>query len=319
MWRPSYLAVLICLASGLTWHGHAATVPMPNPEEGAVKNSVFTNEYFNLSYPLPLGWTEGVPGPGPSRSGYYVLSTLTPARDFSGTILIAAQDMFFAVKPFGDAAAMALELSRATSEIDGMTIDRAPSEVLIAGRRFIRIDFSGVGLFRSTLITEIRCHLVSFNLTAKSPELLAALALSLNDLGQASSGDAKRVDPICTSNYADSEYVLTNVDPAASGPNFIPIPVRIIVGVDGGVKHVHVIRAVVGQRDSIKSGLGQWRFKPHVVDGRASEIETGLLIEFGPSGSIKYSTRSQNLLNSPGQMSNGPDTDQVRSNQGAEK
>jgi hypothetical protein len=300
MWRLSYLSVLICLVGMLAWHGNAATVPMPSPEEGAVRNAVFTDEYFNLSYPLPPGWTEGIAGSAPSHSGYYVLSTLTPARDFSGTILIAAQDTFFAAKPFGDAAAMALEFSRAMSEIDGVTIDRAPSEVAIAGHPFSRVDFSGVGLFRTTLITKIRCHLVSFNLTAKSPELLADLALSMNDLGFAGGKGAGRVDPTCISNYADTEHLLTKVDPAAIGPAFTPIPVRIIVGVDGSVKHVQVIRAAAGQRESIKNALGQWRFKPHVVDGRASEIETGLLIEFAPSGTIKYLTGSRNPLNSPG-------------------
>jgi hypothetical protein len=211
MWRLSHLGVLVCLVSGLAWQRSAATVPMPHPEDGAVRNGIFTNAYFNLSYPMPPGWTEGMAGPGPSHSGYYVLSTLTPAGDFTGTIVITAQDKFFAAKQFGDAAAMAHDLSGAMSELEGMTIDRPPSEVRIAGRRFSRIDFSGVGLFRSTLITEIRCHLVSFNLTAKSPELLAALALSLDKLGFAGDGGAGTVDPPCVGDYANTEHLLAKV------------------------------------------------------------------------------------------------------------
>jgi hypothetical protein len=283
-----YLSVLVCLACALPSHGNAATVSMPHPEDGAVRNGVFANEYFNLSYPLPPGWTEGTVGPGPSHSGYYVLSTLTPTGDFTGTMLIAAQDMFFGGKQFSDAAAMAHELSRTMSELEGMTIDRPPSEVRVAGRRFTRVDFSGVGLFRSTLITEIRCHLVSFNLTAKSPELLAALADSLNNLGFARDGGAATVDPMCVSNYADTEHLLTKVDPWATGPTFTPIPVRIVVGTDGSVKHVHVISATGGQRDSIENALSRWKFKPQ--EGRLTEIETGLILEFRPAGAVKYST-----------------------------
>jgi hypothetical protein len=87
--------------------------------------------------------------------------------------------MFFAATPFTDA--MTQEFSRAMSTIGGLTIDRPPSEVQIAGRRFSRVDFSGVRLFRSMLIAESRCHFVNCNLTAKNSELLANL-LSLNRL-----------------------------------------------------------------------------------------------------------------------------------------
>jgi hypothetical protein len=300
MWRLSHLGVLVCLVSGLAWQQSAATAPMPLPEDGAVRNGTFTDAYFNLSYPLPPGWTEGMAGPGPSHSGYYMLGTLRPAGDFTGTIVITAQDMFFAAKQFGDAAAMAHDLSGAMSGLEGMTIDRPPSEVRIAGRRFSRIDFSGVGLFRSTFITEIRCHLVSFNLTAKSPERLAALALSFDKLGFAGDRGAERADPRCVGNYADTEHLVTKVDPVATGPSFTPIPVRIVVGTDGSVEHVHVISATSGQRDSIESALGRWKFKPHEMDGRASAIETGLLIEFRPGGAVKYSTGNRSPLNRPG-------------------
>ncbi len=291
-----YLAACVCLASAAAWRGSRAAAPVPNPDDGSVTQGIFTNTYFNLSYPLPSGWTEGTPGPAPSVSSYYVLTTLIPRGDFTATILVAAQDMFFAAKPFADAVAMTQEFGRAMSAIDGMTINRPPSEVQIAGRRFSRVDFSGVGLFRSTLITEIRCHFVSFNLTAKSPELLADLVLSLNRLGYADDSDAGRVDPMCMSNYADKEHLLAKVDPPAITPALIPIPVRIVIGSDGSVDHVHVIRATSAQRASIESALGQWKFKPSESARRpAIQIETGLLIEFTPAGGVKYSTKNRRL------------------------
>jgi Gram-negative bacterial TonB protein C-terminal len=300
MWRLSSLGVLVCLVSVMAWQRSVATAPMTYPDDGAVSDGVYTNAYFNLSYPLPPGWTEGTAGPPPSQSGYYVIRTVAPTGDLTGTLLIAAQDMFFAAKPFADAAAMADEFGRAMAAVESMTIDRPPSELRIAGRVFSRIDFSGVGLFRSTLITETRCHLLNFNLTATSPELVAALALSLNDLGFAGNGGAGRVDPMCMSNYADAEHLMTKVDPPAIGSTPASIPVRIVIGTDGSVKHVHVIRATGAQRDSIKNALGQWKFKPYVVDGRAIEIETGVLIEFRPAGAIHYSTGSRSPRNGAG-------------------
>jgi hypothetical protein len=260
---------------------------MPNPDDGKVSDGVFAREYFNLSYPLPKGWTEGLAGPGPSISGYYVLGTFVPAGELTGTILVAAQDRFFAAKPSADAMAAVGEVGRSMSAIDGMTIDRPPSEMRLAGRRFGRIDFSGVGLFRSTLIAEIRCHDVSFNLTARSPELLSVLVSSLNNLGFADvSGE--RVDPVCVGNYADAAHLASKVDPTPTGPSFMPIPVRIIIGADGSVEHVHVIRSTGGQRESVEKALGQWTFKPNRTDRRAAEIETGLLLDFKPNGTTQY-------------------------------
>ncbi len=282
------VAVCVCLASAMVWRSSAATMPLANPDDVAVADGVFKSEYFNLSYPLPPGWIAGPAGPSPSMSGYYVLGNFFPAGELTGTILIAAQDSFFAAKPSGDVMAMTNAFDRAMAKVDGMKIDRLPSAVQIAGRRFGRVDFSGVGLFRSTLTTKIRCHFVSFNLTARSPALLSTLALSLNRLGPADDEETARVDPVCIAGYADAEHLLRKVDPAAVVPTFVPIPVRIIVGGDGSVEHVDVIRATSGQRDSIERALEQWKLKPYEIDGRSTEIETGLVIKFTPTGAVHY-------------------------------
>jgi hypothetical protein len=287
MRRLSYLASVVGLVSGLAQQ--SALVPIPRPHEGTVTIGIYTNKYFDLSYPLPSGWMEGMAGPDPSRSGYYMLSTLMPIGEPTGSILIAAQDTFFAAKAFTDATAMAHEVGRTMAAIPGMTIERQPAEVTISDRTFSRVDFSGVGLFRSTWITQIRCHLVSFNLMANKPELLAALTLSLNKIGYAGDRAAQNRDPVCINNYANAENLLTKGDPEAIGPTFVPIPIRIIISVDGSVKDVHVIRATIEQRNSIERALGQWKFRPHDMDGRADEIETGLLIEFRPGGIVRYS------------------------------
>jgi hypothetical protein len=295
-----YLAACVCVASAAAWRGSAATPPVPNPDDGSVTQGIFTNTYFNLSYPLPAGWTVGIAGPGSSISGYYVLATFVPTGELKGTIMVAAQDIFFAAKAVDDLMAMTGKFSRSISQVDGMTIDQPPSELSIAGRTFSRVDFSGVGLFRSTLTTKIRCHFVSFNLTANSPELLTALLRSLDNLGPASAKDAGRADPTCIGNYADAEHLMIKVDPAAVAPSFIPIPVRIVVGRDGSVKHVHVIRATSGQRETIERALAQWKLKPHEINGRTNEIETGLLIRFTPAGGVSYSTGNGGLPNGRG-------------------
>ena len=279
--------MLACLVTTGMWQfGSAAWAAesRPCPDDGVVANGAYANEYFDLSYPLPSGWTQDVAGPAPSTSGYYVLTTARPAGDLTGTVLIAARDNFFADPALEDVRATARHFAHSMAEVAGMTVDRPPAEVVIANRVFNRVDFSGVGLFRSTFFTSNRCHLVSFNFTAKSPELLATLVASLDRIGGIRDGAGGPPDPTCARNQAAPENVVTKVDPPGSDPRFVPIPVRLVIGADGAVKHVHVIHATAQQRSSIESALGQWKFKPRATDGGAAEVETGLVIEFTPAG-----------------------------------
>jgi hypothetical protein len=98
-----YLGVAACLAglgavryAAVPSSHEAAAWQLANPEDGKVADGVFVSDYFDLSYRLPEGWTEGLVGPEPSQSGYYVLGTWAPKHDFAGTVLVVAQDMFFA-------------------------------------------------------------------------------------------------------------------------------------------------------------------------------------------------------------------------------
>ena len=256
MRRLLCLGGLVCLVIALAWRFGAMPfffVPLstPNPGDGRVASGVYTNAYFDLALPLPAGWTEGEAGPPPSQSGYYVLGTLVPKGEFNGTILVAAQDMFFAPKSLADATAMTQDFRDNMAAVDGMTIDREISELTIAGRLVHRVDFSGVGLHRAMLAADIRCHVVSFHLTTRNEQQLDKLAESLNKLSFAG-GKSARAAPLCIKDYAVADNVLRRVEPTMAGPAVGPIPVRIVIGTDGGVRHVHVIRASDEQRKAIE-------------------------------------------------------------------
>src|SRR5258708_32277386 len=123
------VGVATSLASWLGWRYGAVTLPygtvmspMPIPEDGKVLGGIYVNDYCDLSYPLPEGWTEGPQGPAPSDTGYYVLSELIPQSAQTATILIAAQDMFFATKPHCNIAETAHDLRQTMSAVDSMTL-----------------------------------------------------------------------------------------------------------------------------------------------------------------------------------------------------
>ena len=53
-----------------------------------------------------------------------------------------------------------------------------------------------------------------------------------------------------------------------AGPQFVKVPVRIVIGSDGKVKHIHVIRAAPAQQQSIVDALAQWEFQPYRGNGQ---------------------------------------------------
>lgn len=284
-----YLGIVVCLTGiGAVLHGAmpssqgAKIVQSANPEDGKVAGGVFVSDYFNLSYRLPDGWTEGLAGPDPSPSGYYVLGTWTPKRDFAGTILVVAQDMFFAPDSSDDVKNVVAEFRQVMSAVDGMTIDREPTPVNVGGHPGYRIDFSGVGLFRAMFAIEIRCHVVTFNLTSRDPELLASLARSLDNLDSVQKEEMSDPVPECIKDYA-SENIVRRVEPEAVGAKATSIPVRMIVATDGSVKHVHVIRASAAQRRNIEEAVRQWKFKSYVRQGHPVEVETGVMFNLKPT------------------------------------
>jgi hypothetical protein len=277
----------VCVAMSLAWYYGIAAPPdsprasaVANPEDAGIAGGDFHSGYFGLTLPLPRGWVAGPAGPPPSQSGEYVLGTLVPEGESTGTVVITAQDLFFTEAPYEDAAAMIAQFRKSVAEIPGMQIDREPLEMTIGGRLMHRVDFSGVGLYRAMLATEIRCHLVRFNVTALEPSSLAAIVRSLDDLTFDVRSGAASSEPVCVKEYAASENVLKKVAPVPTGSTFTPIPVRIIVGVDGTVKSVHVIRATADQRQSIEAAILQWRFKPLMMKGRHVDVETGFLYRF---------------------------------------
>jgi hypothetical protein len=276
--RAAALALSIALAAAVA---AAAGAVAPgtigaNPDDGIVGNAVYSDPYFALRYPLPAGWTAGPQPPRPSFSGYYVLDTPSPPPNAKATILIAAQDEFFAGQPSAEASVRDLAQSFAGP---GHAIAK-PTSITIAGHAFFRLSIPGTPLSRIVLATESRCHVVLFVFTGAEPVRLEALSRSVDHLTFA----AGRAPPACRRGYATVLTIRHQVQPIPAGPRFVAIPVRIIIGADGRVQHIHVIRAAPEQRRNIADALAQWRFVPYLAEGHPAPVETGLTFDFKPAG-----------------------------------
>jgi hypothetical protein len=145
----------------------------------------------------------------------------------------------------------------------------------IAGQPFARLDYAGAGLRHVIFATEIRCHIVIFSITSRSPERIETVIASLDHFFFTAQADW----PLCVPDYATADHIIHRVEPAAVGPRFARFPTRIIFGADGKVEHVHPIGASPQQAKNIQNALSQWRFQPYFLKGNPVAVETGLMVQ----------------------------------------
>jgi hypothetical protein len=260
----------------------------PLPEGGKVTAEGYDNPYFGITLGLPPGWMQKYEGPPPSDSGYYVLAQLRPADPVPGqargTLLIAAQDMFFTTTR----ATGALELINYTRDHlpADYRVERPPASVTIAGRSFVRLDYGSPvsDLHWSVLATQIRCHVVEFIFTSTDTRLVGSLARSLNSMKSRLDDDG--TEPVCVKDYASAENLVETVDAVFAEQRYNTIPVRLIIDREGKVKHMHFLSAFPAQAQAISAAVSQWRFKPYLRNGQPVEVETGILFGRAPRAAL---------------------------------
>jgi hypothetical protein len=272
------------LALGLLVRGaspSASDTVSPRPEGGTIAQNVYDNRYFGLKYALASGWNQQWEGPPPSDGGFYVLAQIEPAnrsrRSIEGHALIVAQDMFFGATLAGNVAGL-IDFSRQHLDPE-FQVERQPTPVRIAHRDFVRFDYRSPlsQLHWSVLATQIRCHTVEFIFTGRDASRMARMVKALDGL-EVSDRDA----PACVKDFAIPENIIAREEPILPQARFNPIPVRIIVGTDGTVQHIHFISAFPEQVRSITDALAQWRFKPYRLSGQAVAVETGIMFGRAP-------------------------------------
>lgn len=237
----------------------------PVPESGNIHKNMYRNDYFGMRYEFPEAWRQEFSGPPPSDTGAYVLANLTASR---ASILVTAQDAFFALTKGGLPSYYKL--------------DTEPADVKIGDTTFTWYSYSSpvAGLHWYVYSTKIRCHSVQFVFTSQDTKLIDQLVENLKQISLSASEDVPR----CVADYA-KDNAISKPDPVLTDNKFNPIPVRIIIGKNGKVRHVHILSAFSEQAQIVTDALMQWRFKP-----ADTEIETGIL--FGSASSRKRAPAS---------------------------
>lgn len=266
----------VILVKGAWSSASDSTTPLP--EGGRVTNNIFVNQYFGMTYALPPGWTEKYEGPPPSDSGHYVLAQIDGVKGSTGSVLITAQDMFFTPLPVTNIADF-IRYSEAHLQAADYEVDISPMQMKIANHSFGLFEYwsPAVGLHWYVLATEIRCHVVQFVLASRDVKLLKSLIRDMDKIKL----ENEYATPVCVKDYARDENVITRVNPIVAEQKNNPIPIRIIIGKDGKIKHIHFLSVFPGQAKAITDAMKQWKFKRYLRDGQPAEVETGIM--FGRS------------------------------------
>jgi hypothetical protein len=244
-----------------------------------------------MSLTLPAGWVRGYDGPPPSDSGRYVLAQIRPADPHQttprGSILINAQDMFFAPLPVNDALQL-VNYMKNNLQAD-YKLEEPPTPTNIAGRPFTFFAYwSPVAqLHWYVLTTQIRSHAVQIVLTSRDTKLLESLLLDLNKMtlpaeASPTAGNGGGTFPVCMKDYVRDQNMTAKVDPIFTEHRVNPVPVRIIIDKQGKVKHIHFLSAFPDEAKAITDALGQWKFKPYLRNGQPVEVETGIMFGRAP-------------------------------------
>ena len=101
--------------------------------------------------------------------------------------------------------------------------------------------------------------------------------MQLPDDASVRSGKGGGSVPDCVPGYATAANIVYKVDPIITDNRFNQIPVRIIIDRKGKVRHVHLLSAFPDQAAAITNALMQWTFEPRMRDGKAVEVETGIM------------------------------------------
>jgi hypothetical protein len=214
-----------------------------------------------------------------------VLAEFSPTDTFKGpargSILITAQDMFFTLTPAHNAVEL-MDSMKNHLQSD-YKVETPPKQIKIADHSFTFFSYwsPAAQLHWRVLAAEIRCHAVQIVLTSRDAKLLNDLALDMNKMklpaeASPTGGTGGGAVPVCIKDYARDENMLARVDPVLTDHKFNSVPVRIVIGKNGKVKHIHFLSAFPDQTKAISDALARWQFKPYKKDGQTLEVETGI-------------------------------------------
>jgi hypothetical protein len=170
----------------------------------------------------------------------------------------------------------------------GFEVEKKPVETTFAGRPAVFFPYWSpvAGLHWYTLSTEIRCHTVKIIMTSRDTKTLESLMKDLNKMqlpaeASPTGGTGGGLFPVCIKDYSRGDHLIQHEEPIFPMRRFNAVPVRIIIGKDGAIKHVHILTALPEQEQAVYAALKKWKYRPinNEQNGQPVEVETGIMFD----------------------------------------
>jgi TonB family protein len=284
-------------------------------ENGTLRNSVYSNECFGFSVPIPAGWevNEAVTPGGKARHRSdkdLVLLFLRQQGKLPGRIILSASDSTghsgTAQNFVSDGVHAQINLPTEKRELvrDTLAVD-------YSGRHFFRSDYKAVmsdntSLYFAFVYTEFRGYFIGETLASSSTEGLDEAANSLQRI----SFEDDQVNPKCgMSSNASAAPAEANT----ATPKRIRVSPGIVTGLlmkkvqpqypeDAKQERVQgevVMKAEIDEAGNVEKlslisgdpllapaaleAVKQWKYKPYVLDGQPVKVETQVTVNFSLS------------------------------------
>ena len=319
-WFRFAAIVIVAQAIGLAQEpSHVASSYTSGPDNGAVSNGTYTNEFLGFSYPVPDGWQ--------------VISdkaTHLNLGGLDGFILLTVDP--FAGKPSADqmvlSAVDARSLKATTQHFvhlfasapnarpGGWELLRDPFPVSIAGKEFFREDykesFSGRIVYKAFVCTKLRGFFVGWTMAARSAAELDSSVNSLQRLsfqkedaspsskldemtgtvpesrttGSVAEGsDAVRPLRMRVSRGVAQSLLLKKVQPiypddARRAGLQGGVVLKALINTNGDVKDPTIVSGDSAFAPAALEAVKQWKYRPYLLNGQPVELVTEITIAF---------------------------------------
>ncbi len=286
-----------------------ADKPPLRPMDGSVEGNTYSNFYFKFAVDFPAGWTvhgeetnkrlmevgkEKVTSSGAvsegvadiSASHTYNLLTVfehplgTPGVTANRAFLAAAENVVYApgIKSGDDY----LKNTIPVMQKSGATVVSGPEDGVISGQKFSKVVFS--------MNTPVGSVLESMYVTMKEGFAVAFVMIAADEAGLADAVKAMQsFRPLSRRVQLTSEAVSKQqtkmVNPgwsalARAAKIQGSVLLKVLIGTDGKVKDVQVVRGHPALVRDVVPAVKQWEYKPFVVDGEPVEVEVDLTVNF---------------------------------------
>ena len=291
------------------------TAPSAAPayENGALTDNLYSNECLGFSYPIPAGWHVNTQMIGADATAKHLpgggLALLVVDREKDGAladrIVLTARDAGSGSPPTAQEFVSNSVRAQINADQKHREALRDVHAVDYAGKHFFRSEYKQTGertVYSGFVYTKFRGHYLGATLIAGSAEELEEAANSLQRASfREDERNAKCVDTaagapatasaqrIRVSEKVSQGLLIKSVNPpypeeARHGHIQGQVVLKVLIDMEGNVESVSLVSGHPLLAPPAIEAVKQWKYKPFLLEGKPSEVETQIVVNFTLSG-----------------------------------